>query len=110
MRYAREALGTENHAYKDVVATQNDVVVGIVFFVALLVPAAFFAERLLFASSDIRHQLGLTGLITFAIWILLSQVHPAFQLAHPVIVLLAFVTGTKSRVPCPGVLVRPGTK
>jgi hypothetical protein len=91
VRYAREALGTENHAYKDVVATQNDVVVGIVFFVALLVPAAFFAERLLFASSDIRHQLGLTGLITFAIWILLSQVHPAFQLAHPVIVLLALI-------------------
>ena len=90
-RYAREALGTENHAYKDVVATQNDVVVGIVFFVALLVPAAFFAERLIFASSDIRRQLGLTALITFAIWIVLSQVHPAFQLAHPVIVLLALM-------------------
>lgn len=90
-RYAREALGTENHAYGDVVATQNDVVVGIVFFVALLIPAAFFAERLLFAAPDIRRQLVLTGLITLAIWILLSQVHPAFQLAHPVIVLLALM-------------------
>ena len=90
-RYAREALGVENHAYMDVVGTQNDVVVGIVFFVALLIPAAFFAERLIFASSDIRRQLVLTGLITFAIWILLSQVHPAFQLAHPVIVLLALM-------------------
>ena len=91
IRYAREALGTENHAYRDVVATQNDVVVGIVFFVALLVPAAFFAERLLFASANIHRQLALTGLITFAIWILLSQVHPAFQLAHPIIVLLALM-------------------
>ncbi|MEE3257769.1 MAG: ABC transporter permease, partial [Candidatus Latescibacterota bacterium] len=90
-RYARAALGTENQAYGDVVATQNDVVVGIVFFVALLIPAAFFAERLLFAAPDIRRQLALTALITLAIWILLSQVHPAFQLAHPVIVLLALM-------------------
>ena len=30
-RYAREALGIESQAYNDVVATQNDVVVGIVF-------------------------------------------------------------------------------
>ena len=90
-RYAREALGIESQAYNDVVATQNDVVVGIVFFVALLLPAAFFAERLLFAAPDIRRQLALTGLITLAIWILLSQVHPAFQLAHPVIVLLALM-------------------
>ena len=90
-RYSREALGSENNAYADVVATQNDIVFGVVFFVALLLPAAFFAERLLFAATDIRRQLALTGLITLVIWIVLSQVHPAFQLAHPMIVLLALM-------------------
>ena len=90
-KYVREALGLEYNAYPDVKGTQNDVIVGLVFFVALLVPAAFFAERLLFAASDIRRQLAYLALITLVIWTILSQVHPAFNLAHPVIVLLALM-------------------
>ncbi|MEC7842633.1 MAG: ABC transporter permease [Candidatus Latescibacterota bacterium] len=90
-KYVREALGLEYNAYPGVRGTQNDVIGGLVFFVALLVPAAFFAERLLFAAADIRKQLVYLGLITLVIWTILSQVHPAFQLAHPVIVLLALM-------------------
>ncbi len=70
-------------------AAVADVIAGVVFFVALMVPAAFFAERLLFAAPDIRRQLLLFGAILLGIWIILSQVHPAFQIAHPVIILLA---------------------
>ncbi|MEW6755814.1 MAG: FtsX-like permease family protein [Candidatus Latescibacterota bacterium] len=88
-RAAREAQGIEYLAYHDVRRTQDDVIAGVVFFVALMVPAAFFTERLLFAAPDIRRQLALFGAILLVIWIILSQVHPAFQLAHPVIVLLA---------------------
>jgi len=91
VEHARAGLGLELQAYGDVRGTQNDVIAGIVFFVALLVPAAFFAERLLFAHPDIRKQLALFGLILLVIWIVLSQVHPAFQLAHPAIILLALM-------------------
>ena len=91
VKHAREAIGLEFRAYPDVRGTQDDVILGLVFFVALMVPAAFFAERLLFAAPDIRRQLALLGLIMFVIWMILAQVHPAFQLAHPAIVLLALM-------------------
>ena len=91
IKHAREAIGLEFRAYPDVRGTQDDVILGLVFFVALMVPAAFFAERLLFASPDIRRQLALLGLIMLIIWAILAQVHPAFQLAHPAIVLLALM-------------------
>ena len=90
-KYIREALGFEYRAYPDVRGTQSDVLNGLVFFVALLIPAAFFGERLLFASTDIRRQLMFFGLILLVVWIVLAQVHPAFGLAHPVIVLLALM-------------------
>jgi ABC-type antimicrobial peptide transport system permease subunit len=91
IKYIREALGLEYRAYPDVRGTQNDIVSGLVFFVALLVPAAFFAERLLFAAPEVQKQLGWFAAIMFVIWVILSQVHPAFELAHPVIVLLALM-------------------
>ncbi|MDA0335622.1 MAG: hypothetical protein O2782_10685 [bacterium] len=90
-KYIREALGLEYRAYPDVRGTQNDIVSGLVFFVALLIPAAFFAERLLFAAPDVHKQLGWFALIMLVNWVILSQVHPAFELAHPVIVLLALM-------------------
>lgn len=90
-KYIREALGLEYRAYPDVRGTQNDIIQGLVFFVALLVPAAFFAERLLFAAPEIQKQLGWFALIMLVIWVVLSMVHPAFELAHPVIVLLALM-------------------
>ena len=45
----RTALGFETKAYPKILATLNDVIKGIIFFLALLIPAAFFGERLLFA-------------------------------------------------------------
>ncbi|MBQ35983.1 MAG: hypothetical protein CME04_06295 [Gemmatimonadaceae bacterium] len=90
-KYIREALGLEYRAYPDVRGTQNDIIVGLVFFVALLVPAAFFAERLLFAAPEVHKQLAWFAAILLTIWLILAQVHPAFELAHPVIVLLALM-------------------
>jgi len=91
MRYSRAALGLEARAYPDVKDTQNDVVHGIVFFMALLIPCAFFAERLLFAFPDIRGQIGGFALVFAVIWIAISMVHPAFELSNPLVVLLAFI-------------------
>ncbi len=88
--YLRAALGTEARAYPDALATLNDVIKGMVFFLALVIPAAFFAERLLFAAADIRRQLTGFALLLLCIWMVISQVHPAFEIAHPLVVLLAF--------------------
>ncbi len=88
--YVRAALGVTARAYPDVLGTLNDVIKGMVFFLALVIPAAFFGERLLLAASDIRWQLvGFAGLLVI-IWIVISQIHPAFAIAHPLVILLAF--------------------
>ena len=86
----RSGLGVTLKAYPQVKATLNDVIKGIVFFLALVVPTAFFGERLLFAASDIRWQIGGFSVLLLIVWILISQVHPAFDIAHPLIILLAF--------------------
>ena len=86
----RAALGVESRAYPEVLSTLNDVIKGLVFFLALVIPAAFFGERLLIAAADIRRQLAGFGLVLLIIWLAISQVHPAFEIAHPLVILLAF--------------------
>ena len=86
----RSGLGVTLRAYPQVKETLNDVIRGIVFFLALVIPTAFFGERLLFAAADIRWQLGGFGLLLLVVWTLISQVHPAFDIAHPLIILLGF--------------------
>ena len=91
VRHSRAALGLESRAYPDVKGTQNDVIRGIIFFMALVLPCAFFGERLIFTSVDIRRQIiGFAGIFV-VIWIFLSIVHPAFDLSNPFVILLAFV-------------------
>ncbi len=91
MMHTRAALGIESRAYPDVKSTQNDVVRGIIFFMALVIPCAFFAERLIFSAADIRWQIaGFAGIFA-VIWFFLSTVHPAFELSNPIVILLAFV-------------------
>lgn len=86
----RAGLGVTSRAYPEVLDTLNDVIGGIVFFLALVIPTAFLGERLLFAASDIRLQLAGFGGLLFAIWMVISQIHPAFAIAHPLVILLAF--------------------
>ena len=87
---AREALGLEARVYPEILKTLNDVIKGMVFFLALVVPAAFFGERLFFAAADIRGQLLGLATLVLLIWMIISQVHPAFDLAHPLVIVLAF--------------------
>lgn len=91
IRHTRAGLGVEARAYPDVKATQNDVIRGIIFFMLLVIPCAFFTERLLITASDIRWQIaGFAGIFVL-IWMFLWQVHPAFELSNPFVILLAFV-------------------
>ena len=88
--HLRAAIGTEARAYPDALGTLNDVIKGLVFFLALVIPAAFFAERLLLAAADIHRQLLGFGLLLLLVWLIISQIHPAFEIASPIVILLAF--------------------
>jgi len=92
LKLARAAWGYESRAYPDIKGTGNDVVKGVMFYLAILMPFAFFMERLLFHFANINRQVIATFLIFLVVFILLSQVHPAFQITvTPLVILLAFI-------------------
>ncbi len=89
---SREAWGLESRAYPDVQQTAMDVVEGVIFYLALLMPFAYFSERLLFGFFDLKRQLSAAFLIFLAIFTCFRYIHPAFDLTtNPIIVLLAFI-------------------
>ncbi len=89
---SRAAWGFESRAYPDVQQTAIDVVQGVLFYLALLLPFAYFAERLIWGFFDLKRQLSVAALIFLAIFLCFRFVHPAFDITmNPIIVLLAFV-------------------
>jgi hypothetical protein len=94
---SRAAWGFESRAYPDVQQMATDVVQGVLFYLALLMPFAYFMERLLFGFYDLKRQLGVAGAIFLLIFICFRFIHPAFDITmNPIIVLLAFVMGALS--------------
>ncbi|MCJ7750245.1 MAG: ABC transporter permease, partial [Armatimonadetes bacterium] len=89
---ARAAWGYEARAYPAVLSTMNDVVKGVLFYLALMLPFAFFTERLVFAFPNLRTQIvGFVGIFA-AICLVFSFIHPAFEITtNPWIVPLAFI-------------------
>ncbi|MCC7491798.1 MAG: M28 family peptidase [Fimbriimonadaceae bacterium] len=89
---ARTAWAFEARAYPDVRGTESDTIKGVLFYLALLLPFAFFAERLLFAAPRIQDQILKTIAIFVVVYCALNAVHPAFRLLDtPWIILLGFV-------------------
>ncbi len=89
---SRAAWGFASREYPDVQRTAVDVVQGVLFYLALLIPFAYFVERLFWGSYDLKRQLSYAALIFLGIFLLFSKVHPAFDITmNPVIVLLAFI-------------------
>src|SRR5206468_10501291 len=90
--YSRAAWGYEARAYPEVQKTSRDVVKGLMFYLALLLPFAFFTERLMIAAPQLRHQIvGFFG-IFIGVFLLFRYIHPAFDITtSPLVVLLAFV-------------------
>jgi len=88
---ARSSLAKASRVYNDVDKTQKDVLVGVLFYVALFVPFAYCMERLFFSFVDIKKRIGaFLGFLTGIIGIV-YMVHPAFQLTYsPLVVILAF--------------------
>ena len=87
-----QALGYEARAYPDVKGTANDIVKGFLFYCVLLLPFAYFCERLFLGFPDIRKQLfGFAGFFLL-IFGLMALVHPVFRITDaPYVILLAFV-------------------
>lgn len=90
--YSREAWGYESRVYPQVQSTANDVIRGVIFYLFLLIPFAFFLERLVIAAPDLRRQLSWAFGIFVVIFMLFASVHPAFKITvNPIIILVAFV-------------------
>lgn len=90
--HARAAWGFESRAYPSVQATTDDVVKSSLFYLALMMPFAFFLERLIFAMPNLKWQIAVATALFAATFIVFRYIHPAFDITmNPLIVLLAFV-------------------
>ncbi|MUM77095.1 FtsX-like permease family protein [Pseudodesulfovibrio sp. F-1] len=88
---SRASLAKASRVYGDVDKTQKDVLLGVLFYVALFVPFAYCMERLFFSYADIKKRIA--AFLGFLILIIgvVYFVHPAFQLTYsPLVVILAF--------------------
>ncbi|NQU42050.1 ABC transporter permease, partial [bacterium] len=69
-----------------------EAVLGILWYLALLVPFVFFFEKLVFCFPDVRKQLVAQAVIFLAVFVLLRLLHPAFQMVRSsLMILLGFV-------------------
>lgn len=93
LRHANASWSYEAKAYPHVKGTTADVLIGVLLYLFLLIPFSFFAERLLFAFTNVNAQIGaFTGIFVVA-FVVLSLVHPAFSLTNAApVILLAFIT------------------
>lgn len=88
---ARNAWALESRAYPSVRGTANDVIKGVIFYFAMLLPFVVFAERLLIGFADIRKRLVAIAVIFGIVYVVLRFIHPAFALSQtPVIILIGF--------------------
>lgn len=90
--WSRAAWGYESRAYPNVTRTQQDVVNGVIFYLALMIPFAYFCERLFFGYADLKRQLLAAGLIFVAVFGIFAYIHPAFRISlNAGIILLSFI-------------------
>jgi hypothetical protein len=102
-----QAWAFESTVYPDVTATANDVVKGVLFYLFLVLPFAYFVERLLFGFPDIRKQIVSVAAIFTVVLVILAFVHPAFKITMtPFLIFLAFTIITLAAVVIGIVLVK----
>lgn len=69
-----------------------EAVLGILWYLGLLVPFVFFFEKLVFGYSDIRKQLVAQSIVFVIVFALLNVLHPAFSMVRSsMMILLGFV-------------------
>ena len=91
LEQSRASWALASRVYLDVEKTQRDVLLGVLFYIALFIPFAYCVERIVFAFADIHKRiLGFLGVLGVTIWGI-YMVHPAFKLTYaPLVVILAF--------------------
>lgn len=91
LHHRRSALALQQIVYRHVMNTGNDVLLGLVFILLVLLPFSFYAERLVINAATIYGRiLGFTVIFVFMMGLLYSF-HPAFSISvTPLVVLLAF--------------------
>ena len=96
---SQRAWGLALRTYGGLQDLVGDAVQGIVFFLLLLLPFAYFGERLLLAHPRLPGQGMGAALIFLAGFALLRCSHPAFQLnIHPLLILVGFLVLALSAV------------
>lgn len=89
----KDSLAFSNTIHPVIKDSKAEAVYGIVFYLLLLIPFAFFMEKLVVGSSDIRLQILWVGVIFLAVFFLLRELHPAFLIVRSsFMILLGFVT------------------
>ncbi|MCG3147200.1 MAG: hypothetical protein PCFJNLEI_00638 [Verrucomicrobiae bacterium] len=84
------AYGINNHPV--IRSRISQAVIGILWYLGLLVPFVLFAEKLIFGYADIRKQLLAIAIIFLVMFTLLRIFHPAFQMVRSsMMILLGFV-------------------
>ncbi len=92
LRRMREALSYLILNHPVVRGAIAEAVFGIIWYLGLLVPFAFFFEKLVFGFTDVRKQLLAQGAIFLVVFLLLRLLHPAFHMIRSsAMVLLGFV-------------------
>ena len=90
-RRSRMAWSQEARVYPEARGTAHDVVRGVIFYFALLLPFVIFIERLLLNYVDIRKKLAAIAILFTISYLVLRLVHPAFRLSKtPIIILDGF--------------------
>ena len=88
---ARSSWALAVRVYNDVEKTQRDVLLGVLFYIALFIPFAYCVERVVFNFADIHKRIAAFLGVLAAVIAVVYQVHPAFQLTYsPLVVILAF--------------------
>lgn len=69
-----------------------EAVIGILWYLGLLVPFVYFAEKLLFCFADVRRQIAAQSVIFLSVFALLRVLHPAFEMVRSsLMILLGFL-------------------
>ncbi len=88
---ANRSWALASRVYDHVEGIQKDVLLGVLFYIALFVPFAYCLERLLFAFTGIHKRIAAFLAILVLLITVIYHVHPAFRLAYsPMVVVLAF--------------------
>jgi hypothetical protein len=88
---ARSSWALAVRVYNDVEKTQRDVLLGVLFYIALFIPFAYCVERVVFNYADIHKRIAAFLGTLAAVIAVVYAVHPAFQLTYsPLVVIIAF--------------------